>query len=177
MDSKLLTDVIKGEKSLFDASREISSNLQALKNELESVRDENNRLLEITLQSLKEAAAHGDFRENADYEIALEKLHSLQNSMVDTVNRLKLINTITDLGKYRSIGLVVLHSTVLLQDNIGEYFLFKVCPPGISDIERHILDKDSRLGKALWLKGLNDKVIVRDSATGVEYTYTILNLY
>lgn len=164
--------------SLKQKSISISKSLEDLKVELREEKNRTIQIIEELTEEFKAAAAKGDRSENAEFTEAVDKLSTNNTalSLIDT--KLKAIeNKVDEPADYRTIGLVVMYSTVKLSTMDGREFIFKVYPKGVSDINRGILAVDSPLGEVIWLKEVGDDVTIEHRVTGELIKYHIDDIY
>ncbi|MEK6531304.1 MAG: transcription elongation factor GreA [Deltaproteobacteria bacterium] len=142
--------------------------VKQLKDELHKVEKE----LRIDIpRELQKAAAHGDFRENAEYEAAKQRQAYLQarvahlNARVNTLTSLKLDNI-----PRHAVGF---GSRVHLEDlNTGAEVIYEIVTPEEVDPRNGKLSVNSPIGSALLNKEAGDDVTI-SLPTGVkEYAIT-----
>lgn len=165
---------------LKKASKQISESVVVLKQELEQQKLRTIKSIEEVTEELKSPTAQTDKRENAAFSDAISKL-SLENATLKVLNRnIEVIKKLKEVN-YKSIQMVVLYSTVLLRlDCSGKEtreFYYKLFPEGVSDLEKHILAKDSPVGQAIWLKEVGESVTLTHKVTGELLHYTIVDVY
>jgi len=145
--------------------------IKQLKEELTKVDKE----LRIDIpKELQKAAAHGDFRENAEYEAAKQRQAYLQarvahlSSRVNLLTSMKLDNIPKD-----SIGF---GSRVHLLDVIkDEEVIYELVTPEEVDARNGKISVSSPIGKALLNKAVGDEIIIK-LPTGVK-EYAVKELY
>jgi transcription elongation factor GreA len=151
--------------------------VRQLKEELQKVEKE----LRIDCpKELQKAAAHGDFRENAEYEAAKQRQSYLQarvahlNARITTLTSLKLDNIPRD-----AVGF---GSRVHLEDlNSGSEVIYELVTPEEVDPRNGKISVSSPIGRALLNKAKGDEVTI-SLPTGVkEYgvteVYTLHDLF
>jgi len=122
-------------------------------------------------KELAEAAAHGDLRENAEYEAAKNRQSFLQarvahlNARINTLTTLKVENLPKDAAGFGSM--------VHLEDlNTGDELTYELVTPEEVDARNGKISVSSPVGKALLNKQVGDEVTVK-LPTGVkEYEVT-----
>ncbi|MBI5643370.1 MAG: transcription elongation factor GreA [Deltaproteobacteria bacterium] len=130
--------------------------VKQLKEELQRVEKE----LRIDVpKELQKAAAHGDLRENAEYEAAKQRQSFLQarvahlSTRINTLTSLKLENIPKDSAGFGS--------KVHLDDlNSGEEVTFELVTPEEVDPRNGKISVSSPIGKALLNKKTGDEIII-----------------
>lgn len=139
---------------LFYLSKEAYDKLQEQVMHLKSVRRK-----EISIQ-LREARAHGDLGENAEYEVAKE---------IQTMNELKIVELEDKLARSRIIdaqampeGKALLGTTVRLRDlNTAEELEYKLVSELESDFSEDKISVSSPVGKGLLGHKEGDRVEIK----------------
>ena len=131
-------------------------------------------------KELQKAAAHGDLRENAEYEAAKHRQSFLQARAAHLTSR---INTLTSL-KLDDIpkGAVGFGSRIHLEDqSTGEEVIVELVTPEEVDARNGKISVSSPIGKALLNKAVGDEVVVNLPAARKEYEvrelYTLHDLF
>lgn len=145
--------------------------VKQLKEELQKVEKE----LRIDVpKELRKAAAHGDLRENAEYEAAKQRQSFLQarsahlSSRINTLSSLKL-----DLIPRDAVGF---GSRVHLEDqNTGDTVVYEIVTPEEVDPRNGKISVNSPIGKALLNKAAGDDITI-SLPTGVK-EYAVTELY
>ncbi len=145
--------------------------VKQLKEELQKVEKE----LRIDVpKELRKAAAHGDLRENAEYEAAKQRQSFLQarsahlSSRINTLSSLKL-----DLIPRDAVGF---GSRVHLEDqNTGGTVVYEIVTPEEVDPRNGKISVNSPIGKALLNKAAGDDITI-SLPTGVK-EYAVTELY
>lgn len=151
--------------------------VKQLKEELQKVEKE----LRIDVpKELQKAAAHGDFRENAEYEAAKQRQSYLQARVAHLSAR---INALTSL-KFDNIpnDAVGFGSRVHLEDlNTGDEVIYELVTPEEVDPRNGKISVSSPIGKALFNKKLDEEVTIVLPAGKKEYLikelYTLHDLF
>lgn len=161
---------------LKQVSQEITDKFIALR-----TNDEHEKLrilkeMETTAEEMRKAAEQGDRSENAEYTAAVDKLSLLNIQISDVDERLSRMLQVDLEEEYVPIGMVVMYSTVRLEVE-GKTYVYKVYPEGISEITQNILDKESRLGRAIWKKRVGDVVYLKHRITGAAVAHKIVDIY
>lgn len=163
--------------NLVEESQKISGRLQELLDKLYEDKAVVLKEKEKNLQDLKDASSKGDRSENAAFTAAAEKVSDLNIQESNISKQIAQIENLPMAFKYKSIGMVVLYTTMLLDIDGSKQYVFKLYPGGVSAIDKGILAADSRVGKAVWHKEKGDKFTITHNVTGEEKVYTILDLY
>lgn len=151
--------------------------VKQLKEELQKVEKE----LRIDVpKELQKAAAHGDLRENAEYEAAKQRQSFLQarvahlTTRITTLTSLKLDNIPKD-----AVGF---GSRIHLEDaNTGEEVVFELVTPEEVDARNGKISVSSPIGKALLNKSEGDELSIALPSGVKEYAvkevYTLHDLF
>lgn len=126
---------------------------------------------ELVIELPKEigkAAAHGDLRENAEYQAAKERQTFLQARIAqihERINALSLIK-IENLPKDK----IAFGSKVLLEDlNTGQEVSYELVTPEEVDPKKGKISVASPVGKVLLNKEVGDEIIINLPAKKMEY--------
>lgn len=142
--------------------------VKQLREELQKVEKE----LRIDIpKELQTAAAHGDFRENAEYEAAKQRQSYLQARVAHLTSR---INTLVSL-KFDNIpkDAVGFGSRVHLEDaNSGDEVIYELVTPEEVDPRNGKISVSSPIGRALLNKKSGDEVVVTLPSGVKEYEVT-----
>jgi len=118
------------------------------------------RLKRETSKRIKEAADHGDLKENAEYHAAKEQ-QSLIESRVIAINDLIARANIIDVTKIENDGKVIFGSTVKVQDlETSKEITYRLVGQDEADIKKNLVFFKSPIGKALIGKNKDDMVTV-----------------
>jgi len=151
--------------------------VKQLREELQKVEKE----LRIDIpKELQKAAAHGDFRENAEYEAAKQRQSYLQarvahlNSRINSLVSLKLDNIPKD-----AIGF---GSRIHLEDlNTGDTVIYELVTPEEVDPRNGKISVSSPIGRALINKAEGDEITINLPSGVKEYAisevYTLHDLF
>ncbi len=131
-------------------------------------------------KELRKAAAHGDLRENAEYEAAKQRQSFLQarvahlTTRINTLTSLKLDNIPKD-----SVGF---GSRIHLEDaNTGEEVVYELVTPEEVDARNGKISVSSPIGKALLNKSEGDELSITLPSGVKEYAvkevYTLHDLF
>ena len=163
--------------NLQEESKKIFDNAKRLKQKLLDTRKELLENIDSITQDIQEAKAGGDLSENAEFTESINALKQATAELQNNDGLLSVMSADFDKVQYKPIGMIILYSTFRLRDSYGREFIFKLFPEDITDIEQHILAKNSRLGKALWLKEAGNTVHVEHRETKDDIEYTVLEVY
>jgi len=142
--------------------------VKQLREELQKVEKE----LRIDIpKELRKAAAHGDFRENAEYEAAKQRQSYLQARVAHLMTRinslvsLKLDNIPRDAAGFGS--------RVHLKDlNTGEAVIYELVTPEEVDPRNGKISASSPIGRALLNKAPGDEITINLPSGVKEYAVT-----
>lgn len=142
--------------------------VKQLKEELQKVEKE----LRIDVpKELQKAAAHGDFRENAEYEAAKQRQSYLQARVAHLSTR---INSLVSL-KFDNIpkDAIGFGSRIHLEDlNSGDEVIYELVTPEEVDPRNGKISVSSPIGKALLNKMSGDEVTINLPSGKKEYAIT-----
>ena len=105
------------------------------------------------------SAAEGDRSENAEYIYRKRQLGEIDRRLRFLGKRLDVLTVVTE--KPKQDGKVYFGSYVILEDEDGEEFKYRVVGPDEWAIERNEISMDSPMGKVLLGKEIDDEVLVR----------------
>ncbi|MDY6854623.1 MAG: transcription elongation factor GreA [Thermodesulfobacteriota bacterium] len=126
---------------------------------------------ELVIELPKEigkAAAHGDLRENAEYQAAKERQTFLQARIAQIHERINAISLIKieNLPKDK----IAFGSKVLLEDlNTGQEVSYELVTPEEVDPKKGKISVASPVGKVLLNKEVGDEIIINLPAKKMEY--------
>ena len=167
-------------ESLEQISHDISNSLKQYEDDLLKQISDSEKEKEAYAEDYRKASAQGDRSENAELTVAIEGLSKVNRKIKNARVQLRNIKTkVKDHSNYKPVGKVVVYSTVKLArlGPTGETYVFKVFPPGISDLERRILDVESRIGRAILLRQKGDIVHVEHELYGTPVKWVIEDIY
>ncbi|MEK6791740.1 MAG: GreA/GreB family elongation factor [Deltaproteobacteria bacterium] len=144
--------------------------VKQLKEELKKVDKE----LRIDVpKELRKAAAHGDFRENSEYEAAKQRQTFLQARVAHLTTRINMLVSLKlDNIPKDSIGF---GSRIHLEDlKSGEQVVYELVTPEEVDARNGKISVSSPIGKALLNKAVGDEVTINLRAVVKEYAVTEL---
>lgn len=162
--------------NLEQESKQISALFSNWSEELKRVRAERIVQYQEAVDEYKEAARHGDARENSALTTATENKESYGAEIEKLTKQINLIEQCIE--DYVPIGMVILYSTVYIKClTDGTEYIFKVYPDGVSDLSKRIIERCSRLGKALWRKKKGHIFTLSHRVSLVPLKYEILDIY
>src|SRR3989337_649697 len=143
--------------------------LPALK-QLEEELKKLERELRIELpKELRKAAAHGDFRENAEYHAAKERQTFLQARVAHLHTRINALASINLEALPK--GKVAFGSKIFLEDlNSGEEIVYELVTPEEVDPRNGKVSVSSPVGSALLNKEIGDEVTIQLPVGKKEYS-------
>lgn len=130
--------------------------VKQLKEELQKVEKE----LRIDVpKELRKAAAHGDLRENAEYEAAKQRQSFLQARSAHLSSRINVLSTLKlELIPTDAVGF---GSKVHLEDqNTGEEVVYEIVTPEEVDPRNGKISVNSPIGKAILNKAAGDDITI-----------------
>ncbi|MCA1928133.1 MAG: transcription elongation factor GreA [Calditerrivibrio sp.] len=143
---------------------------ERLKKELERLKTVERK---DVIEAIKEARAHGDLSENAEYDAAKERQGMIEAKIAELeskMGRFEVIDTSNFTGDRVVFGVYVEIENV---DN-GDRKKYRIVGPDEADISKGYISVISPIAKALMGKGVGDTVLVRAPAGDKEYE--ILNI-
>ena len=163
--------------TLQEHSIQISQRFEEFRNDKYTQKARIMEEAEANLEALRQAANEGDTSENQAYTTALEKVSDYDTQLRNVMKQISDIEIMQSNDNYKSIGLVVLGTTIKLQINNGDSLIVKLYRGDISDIDKGMLAQNSKVGRALWKKKIGDVVKVIHRVTGESIEYRILDLW
>lgn len=121
--------------------------------------------------AIAEARAHGDLKENAEYQSAKERQGFIEGRIQYIESKLAHAQVI-DVTKIKNDGRVIFGSTVTvikLDDDAGTHIAYQIVGDDESDIKRNKIAVNSPLARALIGKEIDDVVEVNTPNGLVEY--------
>ncbi len=113
----------------------------------------------VVTQAVTDAAALGDRSENADYHYGKKKLRQIDSRVRFLAKRLEEV-TIVD-AKERSDDKVFFGAWVLLENEDGEEFEYRIVGPDESNVEENAISMDSPMAKAMMGRSIGDEITVK----------------
>lgn len=123
------------------------------------------------IERIREAAAHGDLSENADYAQAREEQSFIEGRIQEIEDMIKNAEIITAATQHHS---VTIGSTVTVRTN-GEEKSYSIVGSNEANPSAGKISNESTVGKALLNKKVGDKVIVSTPAGDKEYEIISIN--
>ena len=138
----------------------------------DKLREELKRLKTVdrrdVIEAIKEARAHGDLSENAEYDIAKEKQGFVEARIAELESKLSKLEII-DIANIKSEK-VTFGATVEIENlDSGEIRVYKIVGPDESDIKNNMISVLSPIARALIGKKVGDVAVVVTPAGEVEY--------
>lgn len=128
----------------------------ALRRELQLLKDSRRPAL---AQRLKEAAAQGDLKENADYHDAKEQLGFIEGRVLQIEAILRNATVVDNKESSDEVGI---GSTVVIQeDGVGEDEEYRIVGSAEANPREHKISEKSPIGSALIGARVGDKVKVK----------------
>lgn len=143
---------------------------EKLKKELERLKTVERKEV---IEAIKEARAHGDLSENAEYDAAKERQGLIEAKIAELeskIGRFEVIDSSNFSGDKVVFGVYVEIENV---EN-GEKRRYRIVGPDEADISKGYISVVSPIAKALMGKSIGDTVIVR--APGGDKEYEILDI-
>ena len=117
--------------------------------------------------SIAEARAHGDLKENAEYHAAKEE-QSHNEGRITEINDIIARANVIDVTKLNNEGKVIFGSTVYLEDlDTGEKINYKIVGRDEADLKQKLIFFQSPIGKGLIGKNKSDLVEI-NTPSGVK---------
>ena len=138
-----------------------SQGLEKLKKELNELKNTKRPRI---VESIAEASAHGDLKENAEYHAAKDEQAKIESRIIE-INDLIARANVIDVTKLEKKEIVIFGSTVSLinlEDNQKK--TYKIVGKDEADIKKKFIYFRSPIGKALIGKNKKDLVTVNTSS-------------
>lgn len=121
------------------------------------------------IQALKEARAHGDLSENAEYHAARERQGFLEGRIA-TIDEALAVADIIDVEKIDAGGKIVFGATVgLLNLETEQEFTYQIVGEKEADIDQGLLSVTAPIARALISKEEGDVIEVNAPGGVIEY--------
>ncbi len=137
-----------------------------------SLRDELDRLWNEerprVTREVADAAALGDRSENAEYIYGKKRLREIDARVRFLSKRLDELTVVREAPA--DGGKVYFGAWVLLEDDEGEEFTYRIVGPDEFDVEAGKISVDSPVGRALMRREAGDEVVVRRPRGDAAYT-------
>jgi transcription elongation factor GreA len=142
------------------------------KDGFDKLRDELKRLKTVdrrdVIEAIKDARAHGDLSENAEYDIAKEKQGFVEARIAELENKLSKLEII-DIANIKSEKVTFGAKVEIENIDSGEIRAYKIVGPDESDIKNNMISVLSPIARALIGKKVGDVAVVITPAGEVEY--------
>jgi transcription elongation factor GreA len=126
------------------------------------------------IQSIAEARAHGDLKENAEYHAAKEQQGFIEGRIKECEGKLSNLQVI-DVTQVNPNGKIVFGSTVKLLDvSIDKEIIYKIVGEDEADIKQGLISFTSPISRALIGKNEGDEIVF--SAPGGEKEYEVISV-
>ena len=144
----------------------------------ELLRDELKQLKSVdrpqVIQSIAEARAHGDLKENAEYHAAKEQQGFIEGRIKECEGKLSNLQVI-DVTEVNANGKIVFGSTVELLDvSTDTEITYKIVGEDEADIKQGLISFTSPISRALIGKNEGDEITF--SAPGGEKEYEVISV-
>lgn len=170
---------------LKSISMEIDKCFYAHEGSVRKTINEQNKILVRASKECEEAITHGDLRENAQYERAVQDMQQAQKIIRDNEAQLSgIVICMQEMKRYARTGAITAFSTVHLRlignmpnkkecKSLKNEYFFKLFMAGVSDTANGILAVESGLGQMLIGKRVGDVVKLKHQLSGVSVSYRI----
>ena len=126
------------------------------------------------IQSISEARAHGDLKENAEYHAAKEQQGFIEGRIKECEGKLSNLQVI-DVTAVNANGKIVFGSTVELLDvSTNKEIVYKIVGEDEADIKQGLISFTSPISRALIGKNEGDEIVF--SAPGGEKEYEVISV-
>ncbi len=126
------------------------------------------------IQSISEARAHGDLKENAEYHAAKEQQGFIEGRIKECEGKLSNLQVI-DVTAVNANGKIVFGSTVQLLDvSTDKEIIYKIVGEDEADIKQGLISFTSPISRALIGKNEGDEIVF--SAPGGEKEYAVISV-
>ena len=123
------------------------------------------------IERIREAAAHGDLSENADYAQAREEQSFIEGRIMEIEDMIKNAEIITHSTQHNT---VTIGSTIKVKVN-GEERTYSIVGSNEANPSEGKISNESTVGKSLLGKKMGDKVVIETPAGEKEYEITGIN--
>ncbi|MFA7232466.1 MAG: GreA/GreB family elongation factor, partial [Victivallaceae bacterium] len=117
-------------------------------------------------ESLKVARAHGDFRENAEYDAAKERRNFLSRRRSELERDILMVQPV-DFKNVKVEEYAVVGSTVTLEHGNGKLEVFYLVGAWDGNPDKNLISYKTRLGEAVVGRKIGEKVTMPNGATAV----------
>lgn len=127
------------------------------------------------INSIKEARAHGDLKENAEYTAAKEEQFLIEKKIKEIEEKISSAEII-DIKNFENDGKIIFGATVdLISLNTKEKNTYKIVGEDEADVKDNKISIRSPIARALILKSKNDNVKIQTPSGTLEYKITDVN--
>lgn len=123
------------------------------------------------IERIREAAAHGDLSENADYAQAREEQSFIEGRIIEIEDMIKNAEIITASKQHNTVSI---GSTITVKVN-GDEKTYQIVGSNEANPLEGKISNESNVGQALLGKRKGDKVVVSTPAGDKEYEITEIN--
>ncbi len=124
------------------------------------------------IERIREAAAHGDLSENADYAQAREEQSFIEGRIMEIEDMIKNAEIITHSTQHNT---VTIGSSVKVKVDGAEERSYSIVGSNEANPSEGKISNESTVGKSLLGKKMGDKVVVETPAGEKEYEITGIN--
>lgn len=137
------------------------------------LREELNRLKTVDrpriIQSIAEARAHGDLKENAEYHAAREQQSFCEGRIQEIESKLSSVRVI-DVTQIACTGKVIFGATVtVINTSTEDEVTYKIVGEDEADVKLNMISVTSPVARALIGKEEGDVVVVKTPGGEIEY--------
>lgn len=127
------------------------------------------------INSIKEARAHGDLKENAEYAAAKEEQFLIEKKIKEIEEKISSAEII-DVKNFENDGKIIFGATVELTNlNTKEKNTYTIVGEDEADVKDNKISIKSPIARALILKSKNDTVKIQTPSGTLEYKITNVN--
>ena len=163
--------------TLQEISRRISESAGTMEEEWRNNKQKKLEQAEQVAKALQAALAQGDTSENAEYSEALSELQQIRGTIAIYDEKLQALCDLENEKRYEPIGMVLLYSTVCIEDENKSKYIFKIYPKGVSDLSRGIVSRDRAIIKAAWKCKVGDTFQAWNKGTNTNVAYTVKEIW
>lgn len=124
------------------------------------------------IERIREAAAHGDLSENADYAQAREEQSFIEGRIMEIEDMIKNAEIITHSTQHNT---VTIGSSVKVKVDGTEERTYSIVGSNEANPSEGKISNESTVGKSLLNKKIGDKIVVETPAGEKEYEITGIN--
>jgi len=138
----------------------------------EKLREELNNLKQVerprVINSIAEARAHGDLKENAEYHAAREQQGFIEGRILEIESKLGAAHII-DVTKMENKGRVIFGATVTLAKSNGDEITYQIVGEDEASIKQNKISVTSPVARAMVGKSEGDVILVSAPDGEIEY--------